>query len=219
MMVNKKIYKMFTLLYGKEVHLTGDTKVLSASEFATLNTAEELLRSIREDAERYRKEVIEECEHLKAEAARDGFASGFATWSKQLATLEERNVGLEHVYEQVLAPVALKAAKKIVGNELQQREVVIVDIVSKTLKAVAQHKRIVIWVNKQHLHALEEQRPRLKALFEDLQVLSIRERDDIAPGGCVVETEGGIINAQLENQWQILEEAFETMMQARSKQE
>ena len=28
------------------------------------------------------------------------------------------------------------------------------------------------------------------------------------PGGCLIETEAGIINAQLENQWRSLEAAF-----------
>jgi type III secretion protein L len=79
------------------------------------------------------------------------------------------------------------------------------------LKAVAQHKQIVIYVNRQDLAALEAARPRLKDLFEQLEVLSLRERADIQTGGCVIETEGGIINAQIENRWRILENAFEAM--------
>ena len=34
----------------------------------------------------------------------------------------------------------------------------------------------------------------------------------IEPGGCIIETEAGIINAQLENQWRSLENAFESFM-------
>ena len=109
-------------------------------------------------------------------------------------------------------PVALKAAKKIVGREMELSDEAIVDIVSNTLKSVSQHKKITIYVNKKDLDALERNRSRLKEIFETLDVLSLRERNDIAPGGCIVETEGGIINAQLENQWRILENALEMLI-------
>jgi type III secretion protein L len=109
-------------------------------------------------------------------------------------------------------PTYGKAAKKIVGRELELSEDAIVDIVSSSLKAVAQHHKITIYVNKKELAILEANRPRLKNIFESLESLSLRERNDIAPGGCVIETEGGIINAQLDNQWRILEKAFDNLL-------
>ena len=53
---------------------------------------------------------------------------------------------------------------------------------------------------------------KIKKIFERLENLSIQERDDIEPGGCIIETEAGIINAQLENQWRSLEIAFDEFM-------
>ncbi|MBI3211529.1 MAG: HrpE/YscL family type III secretion apparatus protein, partial [Simkania negevensis] len=41
---------------------------------------------------------------------------------------------------------------------------------------------------------------------------SLEDREDIAPGGCIIETEAGIINASLANQWQALEAAFAAFM-------
>src|SRR5262249_15045025 len=120
-----------------------------------------------------------------------------------------------HELEKTLIPVALKAAKKIVGREIELSEDTIVDIVSNLLKSVSQHKKITIYVNKKDLDSLEAARPRLKKIFESLEVLSLRERQDITPGGCVIETEAGIINAQLENQWRSLEAAFEKLMKSK----
>jgi type III secretion protein L len=49
-------------------------------------------------------------------------------------------------------------------------------------------------------------------MFEQLQFLGVQERPDIAPGGCIIETENGIINASVDNQWKALETAFQKYM-------
>ena len=62
------------------------------------------------------------------------------------------------------------------------------------------------------LEPLEKERSKIKKIFEHLDSFSLQERADIEPGGCIIETEAGIINAQLENQWRALESAFESFM-------
>jgi type III secretion protein L len=63
---------------------------------------------------------------------------------------------------------------------------------------------------------LEANKPRIKEILEHIQTLSIKERHDITPGGCIIETETGIINASVENQWRALESAFERYMKQSS---
>ena len=70
----------------------------------------------------------------------------------------------------------------------------------------------MIYVNKEDLEILEKSKEKIRKIFEHLDSLSMQERGDIEPGGCMIETEAGIINAQLENQWRALEAAFESFM-------
>lgn len=204
--------KFFTLIHGESVHVAPQTKVIPAEAFSTSLDAIEVLEKVKKDAEQYRLEVAAECEKLKEQAQREGFEEGFKKWMDTIARLEEEIAKVRGDMEKVLVPVALKASKKIVGREIEQSPSAIVDIVSNTLKAVSQHKQITIYVNKKDIDALETNRSRIKQLFESLEVLSIRERADITPGGCIIETEAGIINAQLDNQWRILENAFEKLL-------
>ena len=53
---------------------------------------------------------------------------------------------------------------------------------------------------------------KIRKTLEQVKTFSIEEREDVAPGGCIIETEAGIINASLENQWRALESAFEAFM-------
>lgn len=201
--------KFFSFIHGGSIRVAPRTKVIPAAEFSTLQSAQEALEKVKLDVEEYKKEVAAELEILKEHAQKEGYEAGFKQWAEHVAKLEDEIAKVRKDVEGVVLPVALKAAKKIVSKELELSKDAIVDIVAGTLKAVSQHKQVTIYVNRKDLDALEAQRPRIKQLFESLESLAIRERSDIEPGGCVVETEVGIINAQMENRWRILEAAFE----------
>ncbi|WP_068470719.1 HrpE/YscL family type III secretion apparatus protein [Candidatus Protochlamydia phocaeensis] len=203
--------KFFSLIYGDHIHIAPKTKHIPADNFSTLLEAGEVLEHIKQDAEKYRMQVAQECEEIKEKAHKEGYEEGFAKWAEHLVNLEKEIESVHKELQQLVIPVALKAAQKIVGREIELSEDVIVDIVAANLKAVAQHKKITIYVNKKDLEILEKNKPRLRDLFESLESLSIRPRDDVAPGGCVIETEIGIINAQLEHRWRVLEKAFEKL--------
>lgn len=209
--------KFFSLIHGDSIHIAPETKVIPATEFSKALEAYEIVEAVKADALKYKQEVAEEVEKLKEQAQKEGFEEGFKKWMEHIAKVEEEIIQVRHETEKVALPVALKAAKKIVGRELEVSENAIVDIVSNSLKAVVTHKRITIYVNRKDLESLEKSRSDLKNLFENLEILTLRERSDVAPGGCIIETEGGIINAQLENQWRIMENAFDKMMKQNEK--
>ena len=210
--------KFFSLIFGEKNTIAANKRIIPADSISQLFDAEEVLAKVKSDAESYKLEVAKECEKLKENAQAAGFSEGYQSWAEHIAKLEEEIVLVRKELEKLLIPVALKAAKKIVGREIELSEDTIVDIVSNSLKAVSQHKKITIYVNKKDLDPLEKSRGRLKEIFESLEVLSLRERADIARGGCIIETEGGIINAQLENQWSALERAFASLMRTQKEE-
>lgn len=204
--------KFFSLLHGDKINAAPGTKIIPAESFSTLLEASDVLEQIQKDVDQYRLEVAKECEQLKENAQKEGYDEGFKKWAEHLARLENEINLVHKEIQQMIIPVALKAAKKIVGREVELSEDIIVDIVASNLKAVSQHKKVTIYVNRKELDVLEQNRPRLRELFESLESLAIRERNDIAPGGCVIETEVGIINAQMDHRWYILEKAFESLL-------
>lgn len=204
--------KFFSLIYGEKNKIAANGHIIPSESVCKLLDAQGVLETVKGDAEKYKLEVAQECEKLKEAAQAAGFSEGYQKWAEHIALLEKEIAKVRGDLEKLLIPVALKAAKKIVGREIELSETAIVDIVANILKSVSQHKKVTIYVNKRDLEPLEQGRSRLKEIFESLEVLSLRERADIARGGCVIETEGGIINAQLENQWSALERAFATMM-------
>ena len=119
---------------------------------------------------------------------------------------------IEHDLQNLVLPLALKAAKKIVGTELQSHPETIVEIVRQNLKAVTQAHHIKIYVNRKDYEFLEKKKKEIKKILDHVQTFTVEEREDVSSGGCIIETEAGIINASLENQWRALEAAFEAFM-------
>lgn len=204
--------KFFSLISGKEVRVAPGEKIVPAKEFETLENANEILKTVKAEGFVYRQEVAKESEKIKEQAFQEGFQEGLVSLNKHLFALDEELKVLREDIQKKILPLALKAAKKIIGEELRMHPDRIVDIVLTSLKPVTQHRKIVIYVNRADLDMLESAKGKIKSIFEHLENLSIQERGDIEPGGCMIETEAGIINAQLENQWRALEAAFEAFM-------
>lgn len=211
--------KLFTLIRNEELRLAPGAKILKAEDYATLLSSEEMLETVKNDAEEYRLQVAKEAEKVKEEAEREGFEEGMRQWSEHILKLEKQIENVHGELSKLIIPVALKAAKKIIGHEIETNQKTVVDIIINNLKAVAHHKRIKIYVNRDDLAVIENSKEALKKVFEQLESLLIIESEDVKPGGTIIETEGGIINAQLENLLRTLEKAFESYMEQDAQHE
>ncbi len=201
--------RLFSFIKDGEIHPASNKKVIPQEEFSTLMEAHEILEKARADAEAYRAETEVECAELKEAAKKEGFQEGLEQLNEGILGLDQEKKRLRHEMNKLILPLALKAAKKIVAKELETKPETIVDIVLQALAPVLQNHRITIWVNKSDKEILEKEKNQIREKLEQVESLLIKERDDIAPGGCVIETESGIINASIENQWRAIESAFD----------
>lgn len=200
--------KLFSLIQS-QIYTSSKKKVIPAQDFTTLMEAAQILEKARQDAEELRQKVDTECVELKETAKKEGFEEGLSQLNDQILSLDQEKKRLRHEMNKLILPLALKAAKKIVAKELQTAPETIVDIVLQALLPVTQNHHVTIWVNKADKEILDTNKQKLKEKLEQVESLAIREREDVSPGGCIIETESGIINASIETQWRVIEAAFE----------
>ena len=132
--------KLFNLLSGESIHVAPNTKVIPAKVFTKALSAADILSHAQEAIDKYRMEVANECERLKAQAQQEGFQEGFVRWAEHLAELEREIQNVNRATEKMIIPRA-KAAKKILGREIELSDQAVVDIVASKLKAVKQANR------------------------------------------------------------------------------
>ena len=204
--------KYFSLIYSGDIHKNDQDTFIPAKEFSELLNAREVLNKAKEDVTVYLEENKKECKKYLEEAKEAGFNEGLTQFNKQILHFQQKMKQIEHDLQNLVLPLALKAAKKIVGTELQSHPETIVEIVRQNLKAVTQAHHIKIYVNRKDYEFLEKKKKEIKKILDHVQTFTVEEREDVSSGGCIIETEAGIINASLENQWRALEAAFEAFM-------
>ncbi len=201
--------KFFSLLFQGDIHPSSDEKIIPAAQFSKLLEASEVLEKAKADAQKLLDDTTKDCEELKKDAKDQGFEQGLEAFSEQILYQNEQLKAIRHNLQQMVLPITLKAAKRIVGKELETFPETILDIVMEAIAPITESHRVTIFVNKDDKQYLDAKKPKLQEKLDQVEILTIQERGDISPGGCIIQTESGMINATIENQWKALERAFE----------
>lgn len=163
-----------------------------------------LIHRAKKEASRIRKqarEVLNQAGVEREEERKKGFEEGR---QEGLAVLTEKIVAAESAQEKVLKEsepgivrMVMEIAEKVIGRELEKGA--ILDIVKKSIRESVGHK-IFVKVHPADFTVLKKREKEILAILEQNESLTIKEDDTIPPGGCVVETEMGTVDARLETQ-------------------
>jgi flagellar biosynthesis/type III secretory pathway protein FliH len=165
---------------------------------ALLSEAEEAAARIRGAAETERAEAI----RAAVQAGREeGLASAGAALLAAAEAQQRRLDGLERE----IAVVAIEVARKLVGCVLSDRPELVTELARRALEPVRTRREVTLRVNPADAPRLRAEQPRLGALLDHAPGVSVREDACIEPGGVVVETEAGRVDARIEAQLSVLE--------------
>ncbi|MCF7806647.1 MAG: HrpE/YscL family type III secretion apparatus protein [Simkaniaceae bacterium] len=203
---------LFSLIKSGTIHTASKQKIIPQADFSEILNAQEVLAQAKQEREDLLEETRNECIELKKQAEAQGFQKGLEMFNEHILGLENSIKLQRHEMQLQILPLALKASKRIVGEELLTNPETIVHIIQQAIKPATAHSQIKIYVNKDDLENVLQHKDEIRRKFEKLESLTISPRSDVSAGSCIIETEVGIINATLENQWRALEAAFENYM-------
>jgi len=204
--------KIFSLIERSNLELQVNTRVIRSEEFSQLLDAKGLIEKAEQEIKSFREKAEKESIKLKEKAKKEGFEEGMKLWSSAVAGLEQKTQDLRKEFEDEIVSLVIECGKKIMGQEMKTSKTAILSVVQQALRPVATHEHITLYVNKEDLATLEEDKDKLKKAFEYVQSFAIHARSDVEKGGCIIETEAGIINAQLDVLWKSLEVALEGLL-------
>ncbi|MBI3186082.1 MAG: type III secretion system stator protein SctL [Myxococcales bacterium] len=190
---------------GERPALRPPTKgVLGSEQFEAMTDAKRIIeeanrkaQEIKDDAERQREEVFKKArDEAKAEVQ--------AQVTTELARAKMQAGQVIAGAERQALELALKIAEKIIGRDLQRQPELVVDIVATAVENVRTAKAMVLRVNPRDGQLLREKRPALMELIGRTVDVSVKDDPDIKPGGCIIQTEFGTIDAELKTQIEML---------------
>lgn len=111
--------------------------------------------------------------------------------------------------EQALVKLCVSIASKIAMKEIKGQEDAIVELLKSTVEELQAEDSIRVTVSDEDLFFLESLREKTGTQFELLSRLKLESSDEIASGGCIVETNNGSIDARVENR---VEKAWEAIV-------
>ena len=153
------------------------------------------------------------------QAARDtGFARGnedaASRWAERFRELEEQAAGLQRQYdgliesvEPELVDLSVEIARKLLKRELEQSPDAVLGVVRGALQRV-KDKAIRLRIHPDDLDVVRDARHTFAEIASGAAEMEIVTDRRVGPGGCILETHGGDLDARLETQ---LDQAHDLM--------
>jgi flagellar assembly protein FliH len=115
--------------------------------------------------------------------------------------------------EKDIIELAFAIARKIVCNEVTTNKEAVINVIKEALKKVVDHEGIKIKINPSDLQLIKNAKLHISNLFDNIESFTLEEDETITNGGCVIETKAGDIDARIDKQLEVLEEAFRAKLQ------
>lgn len=183
--------------------------MLSAAETARLVTAAELLAEARREAGRIVAEAEEVYARRQEEGYQEGLAEGRLAQAEKMMETTLAAVEYLEALESTIVRVVADSVRKVAGN-LDPGNL-IVNIVHKALESVRGQQRALIRLSpedeKRARSRLEET---LGASLGQTGWLEIKADPRLKRGDCLLESELGVVDAGLETQLRVIEEALKS---------
>jgi flagellar assembly protein FliH len=129
--------------------------------------------------------------------------------SQIAAELRKFKQDLYRQAESDIIDMALAIGKKVLNQEIKTNHQAILPVVQAALKRVTDHSQITIRINPADLDTLKQSEQFLTDSTENSNGIGFEADDAIGPGGCIIETNFGEIDARLDQQFQAIAEALQ----------
>ncbi len=208
-------------------------KILSSVQ----EEAEEIIRKARASAETIREEARQALrdaqkkgEEIESQAYAAGFEQGkkdgeeigrkqYLVVAQRLEKLINRiSEGAEALlpqYEAQMVEVAMSVARQVIGREIELSPEIVMESIRAAMELVVEGCAVHLHLNPEDIDALEES-IREKFVVPGRQGLDIIHDPRIDRGGCLIETEYGLIDATTKAKWQAVSDTVKRILAERT---
>lgn len=172
------------------------------------NEAEEIIRKAMDEVEGIKEQAresgIEEARRIAEETASDKVKDALQTLNQ--AVVERKRI-IKDAEAEILR-LALKVAEQIVRSEVSMHRDVTLNIVSDAISRVSDREQVIVRVNREDIDNIKKYKDRIGSVVDGIKSLSVIEDAAVEPGGCIIETNLGYVDARISTKLASIEEAF-----------
>jgi len=157
---------------------------------------------IHETAERERQTVIEA-------AHREGYERGLQQWNAAITEADAARDRYLAESELELIRLAVRIAQKIIGAELRLNPETIVSLAREAMQSLGRERSVTLRVSPDDLELMRGRIDSLRETGGPQRLIEVVSDRSVGLGGCIVESEYGVIDARLETQIRCMEAILE----------
>lgn len=201
---------------------------------AAQQETEQIRAQLYQEADGIRAQAAQEGEAIKKDAYAAGFSSGEEggfrkgyedgyTKGKAAALDEASNsihminktiAELENYRSQILfesrndiVKMAITVAEKVLHKEIMTDPSTVLSVVKNAIAQVGFKRKFVVHVNPLDVEVLKAAGAEIATIIDDLESLKFKPDPRVEAGGCVVHTESGTVDAQVDRQYNEIKES------------
>ncbi|MFH1356852.1 MAG: FliH/SctL family protein [bacterium] len=191
-----------------------EKKVYSQAELKARDVAGGIIERAQDEAQLIKekaKNIYQQVEDRMAEAKQQGYdegrQEGLATVTEELAKIQQTQESFMAEVEKESISVIYEIAKKIMGDNLQTSDEAIVGMMRNALQS-SMGNQLTLFVHPNDYERIKDQETTLMNVLQATQTLNIRPTENVQELGCVIESELGTIDAQLDYQLDAIKRAL-----------
>ena len=181
----------------------------------SVNKAKEGVKEILKDTlDKAKRQATDIKAHAQKQGHDEGYAEGFKKGEdaarEELKPFLETVEGLvsdltgfrKDMYDKVereMVEMVIRLAKKVIHFEFSTRDDAVQEMIRLAVQSVLDRESMVIKINPTDKGYAESFRPELHNLFGDIKNITFEGHSGVERGGCVVETNFGVVDARIDN--------------------
>ena len=186
--------------------LTPETRILKARDCQVFEQAEQVLADAEKKAHDILLRAEQEYEAQKARGYQDGIDNAQMETAEQMMETVSRTVDYFAQVEQRVAEVVMSAVRKILGDFDDQE--LTLQVVHNALNVVRTQHQVTLRVNPPQEENIRKRVSDIVQGYSGIGYLEVIPDHRLQAGGCILETEVGVVDASVEVQLQALENAL-----------
>lgn len=196
----------FVEIKSEHLQLAPGQRILRSKDYQSYLSAQALVDAARAQA----AEIVQEAHSVYEQQRELGWQAGMEQARREQAVLIHQTQlqcqGYYRTVEQQMSEVVLQAVRKILHD--YDQVALTLKVVREALSLVSNQKQVTVRVNPEQVAAVREQIAKVHKDFPEIGYLEISADARLDQGGCILETEVGIIDASLDGQLEALSRAI-----------
>lgn len=194
--------------------LASDRKVISREDMEGFDRARKIIEEAREKARIIKegaRDLFRQIEQKVAQSQKEGFEKGrqegLARVTETLATIKKQNQQFLAGLEKKCLALVYEISQKVIGDTLKISDEALLEMIRRALQSAMGHD-LTLFIHPQDFDRVKANEKQLLASIETVQTLNLKPSENVKPGGCVIESELGTIDAELDYQLEAIARAL-----------